>query len=94
MDNQQSNENTTKNVLPPKESFSKIAMDVAICFIAALLVSGSLYYFHFLPPRSRERILLHSNITIIPNFLIYYNENTVNFYVHYAKISIFFTPME
>ena len=45
MDNQQSNEKTAKIVLPQKKSVSKIAMDVAVCFIAALLVSGSLYYF-------------------------------------------------
>lgn len=45
MDIQQKEENVTKNVLPQKESVGKIAMDVAICFIAALLVSGSLYYF-------------------------------------------------
>ena len=38
-------ESTDKKLIPRKEAFSKIAMDVAICFIAALLVSGSLYYF-------------------------------------------------
>ena len=35
--------NTTKNT--EKESFKKILLDIAICFIAAILVSGSLYYF-------------------------------------------------
>ena len=38
-------ENAKKSVSPQKEGFAKTAMDVAVCFIAALLVSGSLYYF-------------------------------------------------
>ena len=46
MDIQQSSETPTKKCLTvSKERWGKIAMDVAICFIAALLVSGSLYYF-------------------------------------------------
>ena len=45
MDTQQREDNITKNVSPQKESFRKLAIDVAICFISALLVSGSLYYF-------------------------------------------------
>ena len=39
-------ENTpTQTKAPHKEGFSHILIDLAICFISALLVSGSLYYF-------------------------------------------------
>lgn len=46
MNMQQPNEESAKkSVSPQKEGFGKLAMDVAICFISALLVSASLYYF-------------------------------------------------
>ncbi|MBP3422484.1 MAG: YitT family protein [Clostridia bacterium] len=35
----------TKNESTQKDSFAKILADIGICFLAALLVSGSLYYF-------------------------------------------------
>lgn len=46
MNMQQPNEErVTTSVSLRKEELGKLAMDVAICFIAALLVSASLYYF-------------------------------------------------
>ena len=47
MDDKNKNVETApkQTTVAPKESFSHILMDLAICFISALLVSGSLYYF-------------------------------------------------
>ena len=47
MDTKKTNDvNTTNATKPiPHEGVAQILMDIAVCFIAALLVSGSLYYF-------------------------------------------------